>query len=80
LNDDGDPDTLLRHADKAMFVAKDMGRNRYHFFDAEQDVLTREHFQTLQRVREAVDAGEFELYYQPKVDMRTNQVVGAEAN
>jgi len=79
LNDDGDPDTLLRHADKAMFVAKDMGRNRYHFFDAEQDVLTREHFQTLQRVREAVDAGEFELYYQPKVDMRTNQVVGAEA-
>lgn len=76
---DGDSDTLLRHADKAMYVAKDTGRNRYHFYDPSQDILTREHFQSLKRMTQALENNEFELYYQPKVDMHTNQVVGVEA-
>jgi diguanylate cyclase (GGDEF)-like protein/PAS domain S-box-containing protein len=77
--DDQDADTLLRHADQAMYSAKQAGKNRYHFYDAASDRRTRTHHEFLKRLAVALVCNEFELYYQPKVDMRTLRPVGAEA-
>jgi diguanylate cyclase (GGDEF)-like protein/PAS domain S-box-containing protein len=78
-HDRADGEALLRHADQAMYGAKQAGRNGYLFFDAEQDRRTKDRFVALGRVQEALDASEFALHYQPKVDMRAGRVLGAEA-
>lgn len=77
--DEANPDTLLRHADQAMFQAKVMGRNRLHLFNAklDQEVQTKHSKQT--RIAQALALGELRVYYQPKVNMRTRKVVGMEA-
>ncbi|NMM37208.1 MAG: EAL domain-containing protein [Glaciimonas sp.] len=77
--DEIDPDTLLRHADQAMYQAKQAGRSRYHFFDTNQDHQAQSQQHQLNRIRRALQQGELRLYYQPKVDMRRGQVVGMEA-
>jgi len=77
--DNGDPDTLLRHADQAMYQAKQAGKNSYYLFDQERDKLTRTHQESYQRISQALENGEFVLYYQPKVNMREGAVIGAEA-
>ncbi len=77
--DGADAETLLRHADHAMYGAKQAGRNGYLFFDAEHDRRAEARFVALGRVQDALDANEFRLYFQPKVDMRTAQVLGMEA-
>ena len=74
-----DADQLLRQADQAMYQAKLAGRNRYHVFDTEQDRSVRTIHETLDRIRFALTQCEFVLYYQPKVNMRTGTVIGAEA-
>ncbi|UCV20276.1 EAL domain-containing protein [Ferribacterium limneticum] len=78
-NDDEDPDTLLRHADQAMYRAKQAGKNCFQIFDAEQDRHTRSRRDHVNRIRQALDDHEFVLYYQPKVNMRLGKVTGAEA-
>ncbi|MCE1113863.1 MULTISPECIES: putative bifunctional diguanylate cyclase/phosphodiesterase [Pseudomonas] len=77
--DDEDTDTLVRHADQAMYVAKQRGRNRYHLFDVTQEQELKATHQTVARVRRALRGGELCLYYQPKVNMRSGQVMGFEA-
>jgi diguanylate cyclase (GGDEF)-like protein/PAS domain S-box-containing protein len=72
-------DQLLRQADQAMYQAKLAGKNRYHVFDAAHDSSLRGHHESLEHIRQAMDAREFILYYQPKVNMRTGAVIGAEA-
>ncbi|OIN90597.1 MAG: hypothetical protein AUJ20_14015 [Comamonadaceae bacterium CG1_02_60_18] len=74
-----DADQLLRQADQAMYQAKVTGKNRFCIFDPEQDRSLRVHHESLERIRVALDHGEFVLYYQPKVNMRSGQVVGVEA-
>ncbi|PKO93235.1 MAG: GGDEF domain-containing protein [Betaproteobacteria bacterium HGW-Betaproteobacteria-10] len=78
--DDGaDPDLLLRHADQAMYIAKLNGGNRYFMFDPLKDIAARAERTALDRLQQALDAGEFEMHYQPKVDMQRGCVIGAEA-
>jgi diguanylate cyclase (GGDEF)-like protein/PAS domain S-box-containing protein len=78
-SDDVDPDALLRHADQAMYLAKQAGHNRYHLFDPELDRRARRHHELRTRVEAALAAGEFRLHYQPQVNLRSGRVVGAEA-
>jgi diguanylate cyclase (GGDEF)-like protein/PAS domain S-box-containing protein len=72
-------DLLMRQADQAMYAAKQAGKNRYHIFDASQDAAMRQMRSSLLRIQQALDAGEFALHFQPKVNMRLGTVVGAEA-
>ena len=74
-----DADQLMRQADQAMYLAKQSGKSRYHLFDAEQDRSVREHYLAVQRMRRALHEREFVLHYQPKVDMVSGKVFGAEA-
>jgi len=76
---DIDADQLLRQADQAMYHSKIAGKNRYQIFDSVQDRDLRGHHESLERIRLALSQDEFALYYQPKVNMRSGEVVGAEA-
>ena len=76
---DADPESLLRHADQAMYQAKQAGRNRYFLFDVTLDQQTRSRHRERERVAQALRQGEMRLYYQPKVNMRSGQVTGFEA-
>ncbi|WP_454876069.1 putative bifunctional diguanylate cyclase/phosphodiesterase [Pseudomonas farris] len=78
-HDNEDAETLLRHADQAMYVAKQSGRNRFHLFDVSRDQEVKATHQTVERVRQALAAGELRLHFQPKVNMRRGVVVGFEA-
>ncbi|MDC7696307.1 EAL domain-containing protein [Vogesella indigofera] len=77
--DNADADTLLRHADQAMYLAKDAGKNRYQMFDPESDRKAQAHRKELELLRHALDNDEFVLYYQPKVDLENGDIIGAEA-
>lgn len=77
--DEEDTDTLLRHADQAMYVAKQSGKNRFHIYDPALDQRTRNQQELLKSIQFGLQNKQFELYYQPKVDLRTQQLVGAEA-
>ena len=72
-------DELIKHADHAMYIAKQKGINNRHVFDIEKDVAEKHHNEELRRIAQALKDDEFLLYYQPKVDLRTNEVVGFEA-
>ncbi|MDX2367711.1 MAG: EAL domain-containing protein [Colwellia sp.] len=77
--DNVDADQLMRHADQAMYVAKESGKNRYHLFDTIQDDAVKVQRESLEAIRSALDNHQFVLYYQPKVNMRTGSVTGFEA-
>ncbi|WP_348944797.1 EAL domain-containing protein [Chitinibacter sp. FCG-7] len=78
-DDNADPDTLLRHADQAMYLAKESGKNRYQLFDPESDRKAQLHRHRLEQLQYALQEGQFELFYQPKVDLLDNTVIGVEA-
>jgi diguanylate cyclase (GGDEF)-like protein/PAS domain S-box-containing protein len=78
-SDEVDADQLLRQADQAMYQAKLAGKNRYHIFSAVQDSSVRSRYESLERVREALANCQLVLHYQPKVNMRTGKIIGAEA-
>ena len=78
--DDGsDADELMRNADSAMYRAKELGRNTARFFTPElnERAMARAHIEG--RIRHALDRAEFSLHYQPMVDLRSGQIVRAEA-
>ncbi len=78
-NDGYDTDALLRHADRAMYQAKQDGRNRYQLYDADQNRQAYGHRQALTRLQQALQQDELVLYYQPRVDLRWGRMVGVEA-
>ncbi|NTV43740.1 MAG: diguanylate cyclase, partial [Syntrophobacteraceae bacterium] len=78
--DDGeDASTLQRHADIAMYCAKNEGGNRFQYFTAEMNAVVIERLELENDLRKALERGEFELHYQPQYDMVNNRLVGVEA-
>jgi diguanylate cyclase len=78
--DDGvDSETLLQHADAAMYHAKKKGRNTYQFFAPAMNAFARERLELESGLRSALAQREFELHYQPKVDIATGRIESAEA-
>jgi diguanylate cyclase (GGDEF)-like protein/PAS domain S-box-containing protein len=78
-DDATDAETLMKHADFAMYQAKDGGRNNYQFFQSELNVTALER-QTIEHgLRHAVERGELVLHYQPQMTLATGEVSGVEA-
>lgn len=77
--DGEESDSLLRHADLAMYRAKDDGRNHYEFYSAEMTAHAFERLDLENRLREAIDRRQFEVYYQPQVDIIEGRVIGVES-
>ena len=75
----GDIETLIVNADVAMYDAKDKGKNNFQFYRAEMNAMKQERLSLEGQLRRAADRGELFLEYQPQTDLRTNQVIGAEA-
>jgi len=74
-----DLDTLLRHADLAMYSAKESGRNALNIFEPFMAHEVQQRLELEAELRHALPRGEFELYYQPRVDVASGRVSGAEA-
>lgn len=78
-DDMADPDTLMRHADHAMYSAKQAGKNRYVFFDAPMERSIEARADTIRRIELALRSGEMVLHYQPKFDFKRGGIAGVEA-
>jgi len=78
-HDSNEAETLVRHASTAMFRAKEFGRNLYQFYDEKLNARTLERLALVSSVRRALDRGEFELFYQPEVDVQTGKIACVEA-
>ena len=74
-----DADQLLRQADQAMYQAKVSGKNRFQVFDTEAAAQVRGHLATVEGIRLGLAQRQLLLHYQPKVNLRSGRVVGAEA-
>ena len=78
-HDGTDAETLVKNADTAMLSAKDGGRNNYQFFTPDMNERAMERRSIESGLRQALDKHEFELHYQPKLDLETETITGAEA-
>ena len=77
---DGDSaENLLKCADAAMYKAKDIGRNTFHFFTPELDAAVSDRLEVANDLRRALEREEFVLHYQPRLDLASGRIVGAEA-
>jgi len=77
--DGTDSATLMRHADTAMYVAKSSGRRNYQFFSAEMNVRATERLRLEAGLKSAVEHRELRVFYQPRADIETGTLTGAEA-
>jgi diguanylate cyclase (GGDEF)-like protein/PAS domain S-box-containing protein len=78
--DDGeDVDTLLKNADRAMYYAKDQGRNNFQFYTESMNIVTIERIAMENSLRKALDRKELQVYYQPQLDISSGKIIGAEA-
>ena len=77
--DGQDGETLLKHADAAMYHAKSQGRNHYQFFTDSMNTYIQERLNIESILHESLEEGHFQLYYQPKADVNSGAIVGMEA-
>jgi len=77
--DGADFDSLLSHADLAMYAAKQKGRNAFQFYDGSLNILLQENLKLISGLRSAQAKKEFVLHYQPVFDLSSGDIVGAEA-
>jgi diguanylate cyclase (GGDEF)-like protein len=78
-DDDADTDLLLRHADQAMYAAKESGKNAYKIFDLQSHFTRKERVRVLEQIGQAISRAELKLYYQPKIDYKRQTIEGFEA-
>jgi len=78
-HDGTDSATLLKHADAAMYSAKEQGRNNVQRYTADLNQKVNEQLETESHLRRALQRGEFLLHYQPQVDLKSGEIVGVEA-
>ncbi|OBP15748.1 diguanylate phosphodiesterase [Rheinheimera sp. SA_1] len=76
--DADEEELLLKHADLAMYEAKARGKNTFHFFSQDLNEAANERLQIENQLREAIREQQFLLYYQPKIDIRTEKIIGYE--
>ena len=77
--DGADAETLLMHADAAMYRAKELGKNNCQFYAHEMNAEIEQKLVLLEGMRQALEHRQFRLVYQPKVDLRTGRIFGVEA-
>jgi diguanylate cyclase (GGDEF)-like protein/PAS domain S-box-containing protein len=78
--DDGDDvDTLVKHADRAMYHAKERGRNNFQFFHESMNAGAMRRLTLESRLHSALEAGETRMVYQPRIDLASGAVIGVEA-
>jgi diguanylate cyclase (GGDEF)-like protein/PAS domain S-box-containing protein len=77
--DGHDANTLLKHADSAMYKAKQSGRNNYQFYTQELNQALTERMKIETKLRHALENEEFRLYFQPKINLQSGELCGAEA-
>ena len=73
------PTELLRNADIAMYQAKALGRNTYSFFTQKMNTSMLRRLEVEEQMHGALERNEFEVYYQPQIDAKSNRIIGAEA-
>jgi diguanylate cyclase (GGDEF)-like protein/PAS domain S-box-containing protein len=72
-------DMLIKHADLAMYFAKSLGKNNYQFYTNDLIDQSQHELDLEIKLRKALERNEFILYYQPQINLQTNQIIGAEA-
>ncbi|WP_191992054.1 bifunctional diguanylate cyclase/phosphodiesterase [Bacillus aerolatus] len=77
--DGKDEETLIKNADTAMYDAKEQGRNGFSFFKPENDMKISQRLQLENELRMALERNEFVVYYQPQLNIHTEQIIGVEA-
>jgi len=77
--DDVNADNLLKYADTAMYKAKEEGGNNYQFYTKEMTERAYEHVMMEKDLREGIKNGDFEVYYQPQMNVKTGKMIGLEA-
>lgn len=78
-SDGMDGETLIKNADIAMYVAKDRGKNNYQFYTSGLQGLSSRKMEMETGLRKAMDSNQFELYYQPQVELKTGNIIGIES-
>jgi diguanylate cyclase (GGDEF)-like protein/PAS domain S-box-containing protein len=78
-HDARDAATLMKHADMAMYLAKDEGKNNFQFYSVDMTPMSVEHLELEVRLANALQRGELSLQYQPRVDIATGEIRGVEA-